>query len=405
MGEIGPELPGMANGIPAEFLEQVKQALENLYDFPALQRSPLARRLQSELRQSREAAGQQLRRQLIEAIEQLSPGSGVSVRLPHARIYSLLHLHYVEGMTIQEVAYELGISERQAYRDLRRAQESAAMLLWASYAHAFAPVESTVDDLSSLQAEVSRLRSAFSITDLTTLLHNALRAVDSLAARHGVELCVEASSEHVSTLTDPVVAQQVLVRLLSHAIQNAQGNRVQVALSSGGDTPMLRIWYAAREGGPSDVLTAMLVELMARLKWDIRQADAGDACEITLRLTTRASKVLIIDDNEGLVELLERYLSSQMCHVFTAATGQEGLERAQELVPDAIVLDVMMPGMDGWELLQRLRTNPATRAVPIVVCTVFNDPELAYSLGASIFLPKPVRRDDVLAALKSLGVV
>jgi len=403
MGD-GPELPGMANGIPAEFLEQVKQALEKLYDFPALQRCPLAKRLQSELRQSREAAGQQLRRQLIEAIEQLSPGSGVSFRLPHARVYSLLHLHYVEGMTIQEVAYELGISERQAYRDLRRAQESAATLLWARYAHAFAPVEAT-HDLSSLQAEVSRLRSTFSMTDLTVLLHNALRAVDSLAARHGIELRVETPSEHVSTLTDPVVAQQVLVRLLSHAIQNAQGNQVQVALSSDGDMPLLRVRYTVREGSSSDVLTAMLAELTARLKWDIRQADAGDACEFTLHLTTRASKVLIIDDNEGLVELLERYLSSQMCHVFTAATGQEGLERAQELIPDAIVLDVMMPGMDGWELLQRLRTNPATRAVPIVVCTVFNDPELAYSLGASIFLPKPVRRDDVLAALKSLGIV
>ena len=132
---------------------------------------------------------------------------------------------------------------------------------------------------------------------------------------------------------------------------------------------------------------------------------AGDACEFTLRLTTRASKVLIIDDNEGLVELLERYLSSQMCHVFTAATGQEGLERAQELIPDAIVLDVMMPGMDGWELLQRLRTNPATRAVPIVVCTVFNDPELAYSLGASLFLPKPLSRDALLESLRQIGIL
>lgn len=405
MGEVGPELSGSANGVPAEFLEQVKQALDNLYDFPALQRSPLAKRLQAEFRQSREAAGQQLRRQLIEVIEQLSPGSGVSVRLPHARIYGLLHLHYVEGMTIQEVAYELGISERQAYRDLRRAQESAATLLWTSYAHAFGPAESTVDDLSSLQAEVSRLRSAFSVADLTALLHNARRAVDSLAARHGVGLRVEAPPLPVSALTDPVVAQQVLVRLLSHAIQNTQGGPVHVALSLDGDTPVLRVRYTARENGPPDVLNATMAELTARIKGEVRQTSTGNACEITLYLTTRASKVLIIDDNEGLVELLERYLSSQMCHVFTAATGQEGLERAQELVPDAIVLDVMMPGMDGWELLQRLRTDPATRGVPIVVCTVFNDPELAYSLGASIFLPKPVRRDDVLAALKKLGVV
>jgi CheY-like chemotaxis protein len=65
----------------------------------------------------------------------------------------------------------------------------------------------------------------------------------------------------------------------------------------------------------------------------------------------------------------------------------------------------MMPEMDGWELLQRLRTAPQTAATPVIICSVFNDPELAYSLGASLFLPKPVKRDEVLAALCQLDIV
>jgi CheY-like chemotaxis protein len=65
----------------------------------------------------------------------------------------------------------------------------------------------------------------------------------------------------------------------------------------------------------------------------------------------------------------------------------------------------MMPEMDGWELLQRLRNHPQTADIPVVICSVINNPDLAYSLGASLFLPKPVSRDDVLEALRQLDVL
>jgi CheY-like chemotaxis protein len=61
---------------------------------------------------------------------------------------------------------------------------------------------------------------------------------------------------------------------------------------------------------------------------------------------------------------------------------------------------VMMPGMDGWEVLQRLRNHPDTQHIPVIICSVFNDPELAYALGASSFLSKPVRREDIIKALR-----
>jgi len=65
----------------------------------------------------------------------------------------------------------------------------------------------------------------------------------------------------------------------------------------------------------------------------------------------------------------------------------------------------MIPGMDGWEVLQRLRNGPQSAEIPVIMCSVLDSPELAYSLGASLFLPKPVSRDDVLSALSQLGVV
>ena len=122
-------------------------------------------------------------------------------------------------------------------------------------------------------------------------------------------------------------------------------------------------------------------------------------------MTTRCPTVLIIDDNEGLVNLLERYLTDRACRVITAANGQEGWQLAQTTLPDAIVLDVMMPEIDGWEVLQRLRNDPQTANIPVIVCSVVIEPDLAQALKASLFLPKPVRRVDVLDALRQLGVV
>jgi CheY-like chemotaxis protein len=122
-------------------------------------------------------------------------------------------------------------------------------------------------------------------------------------------------------------------------------------------------------------------------------------------MVTEGPTVLVVDDNQGLVELLDRYLTGHACQVLAASSGQEGLRLARQVLPDAIVLDVMMPEMDGWELLQRLRAHELTAATPIIVCSVFDDPELAYSLGASLFLAKPVKRAEILAALRQLGVV
>ena len=111
--------------IPDEFVEDVKTALEKLYDFPALQRHALIQRLPN----SSESPVPHLRRLLTEAIESLKPQMNVSLSSSAGRIYHLLHLHYVGGMTLPDTAQELGLSLRQIYRDLRRGQENVSTVL------------------------------------------------------------------------------------------------------------------------------------------------------------------------------------------------------------------------------------------------------------------------------------
>lgn len=392
---------------PEAFVKQVRDALEHLYDFPYLEEHPLVREGKFLASGSRESPGQHLRQELMAAIEMLNPGPDVPFRAPHARLYNLLLLHYVEGMTVQEAAHELGISRRQAHRDLRRGDENLATLLWTRRPPASLP-EPRAKQLSSIEVEMARLETHPGLTDLGSLLQNAQKAVERLALQHAVTLLVKIPAEPVTAPADPVVAQQVLVSVLSQAVQQAQSGAVKLELSPSerGATLTLEFGRPDVETSTTPVIDRVVAQLVERLGWKIKgENQARDTYVVTLHMPMRGPIILVIDDNEGLVELLDRYLTDQACKVTAATSGQEGLRLAQELIPDAIMLDVMMPEMDGWELLQRLRAQPQTAGIPIIICSVFNDPELAYSLGASLFLPKPVSRVDVLDALHQLGVI
>ena len=164
--------------------------------------------------------------------------------------------------------------------------------------------------------------------------------------------------------------------------------------------------YQAAPGAASPVFGPVVAQLSELLGWSIAQTTpAGSRHEIIITMGGPGATILVIDDNPGFVDLLNAYLTQHACRVLSATNGQEGLRIAQEATPAAIVLDVMMPDMDGWELLQRLRVHPQTMHVPVIVCSVLANPDLARSLGATLVLPKPVSQGDVLSALQHLGVV
>jgi CheY-like chemotaxis protein/AraC-like DNA-binding protein len=394
--------------VPETFVDQVKDALEHLYDFPYLQRHPLTHTRAAPLQGPAASVAQSLRRELMDAVETLNPGPDVPFRAPHARLYNLLHLRYVEGMTVQEVANELGISARQTYRDFRRAEESVAVVLWNRRQESSPQArQPRAARLSSIQAEMARLEIRPRPIDARALLEHAQKAVESLAARHSVSLLVDSPPESVIVSADPVVAHQVLVNILSHAVKQSQPGTLRLAMQADQAGAAVFLHYTVKtQTNELATVNPVVTQLTERMGWKVEQEDQPVSQRIlTLHITSHGPTVLVVDDNEGLVELLGRYLTDHTCRVTAALSGQEGLRLAYELVPDAIILDVMMPGMDGWEFLQRLRARPETADIPIIICSVFNDPELAYSLGASLYLPKPVSRDEILSALRQLGVV
>ncbi len=117
-----------------------------------------------------------------------------------------------------------------------------------------------------------------------------------------------------------------------------------------------------------------------------------------------AETILVIDDDASARELLARYLSSEGLRVFTAVDGPTGIEMAKELKPAAITLDVMMPSMDGWTVLQSLKNDPETSNIPIIMVTIVDNCDVGYTLGAKDYLTKPVDRVSLIRALSKLGV-
>jgi len=110
--------------------------------------------------------------------------------------------------------------------------------------------------------------------------------------------------------------------------------------------------------------------------------------------------VLVIDDDKIVRETLEVYLSKVGYQVATAASGEEGLKLAKKQPPDTIILDVMMPGMDGWEVLSKLKAETELAHIPVIILTMTEAQEIGYSLGAAEYMTKPVSRTQLINVLR-----
>ena len=109
--------------------------------------------------------------------------------------------------------------------------------------------------------------------------------------------------------------------------------------------------------------------------------------------------MLAIDDDPNVVYLLQENLAEAGYQVIGAASGAEGLQKARDLRPFAITLDILMPHKDGWQMLHELKTAVATRDIPIIVLSIVDQKDLGYRLGAFDYLLKPFDREAILAAL------
>src|SRR4026208_561544 len=138
-----------------------------------------------------------------------------------------------------------------------------------------------------------------------------------------------------------------------------------------------------------------------RLPTEVREpkAESADASAPSAAPNMEGTPVLVVDDDADTRQVLKRFLNRKGFPVECASSGEEGLRLARELHPMAIILDVMMPGMDGWAVLSTLKSEEAAKDIPVVMLTIVDDKNLGYALGATDYLIKPVDRDRLMEIL------
>ncbi|MCY3781660.1 MAG: response regulator [Chloroflexi bacterium] len=345
--------------VPEDYLKQVKEILDHLYDYPYLQNHAWARPFLDE-GLTPQQAGQQLRRRFVDAIDTLNPDRVIFFREPEARLYNLLHLYYVEGFSIVELTDELNLSRRQIYRDLKRGQHTVAKLL---YAQDEAPTKTSepatsLSDVTSLEQELSQLQYNFHLVDMCQLMRDAINSVMPLCRQKDIQFRSSVPSRAIHISTDKAIAEQVLVNILSQIIVQIAPASIDVSLQENEDKPVIAVAYAPVSA--QDIDFSALSQLTKQLDWSVRHSTQAERETVSILPRAGAHTIMVIDDNQALLQLLQRYLSNHRCQVLTVPNGEKGWALLQEAMPDALIMDVMMPELDGWELLQRIRSNPVT---------------------------------------------
>jgi CheY-like chemotaxis protein len=155
----------------------------------------------------------------------------------------------------------------------------------------------------------------------------------------------------------------------------------------------------ASQSSPEVEVARLLVEALGgELSVEAQQRDGTWRARVSLPVAYRPS-VLVVDNHPDFIGLISRYLAEDVWQVTGAQDVRQAKLKALELNPSAILLDVMMPGQDGWDLLLDLKSRPETKPIPVIICSVLYEPRMARALGAVGYLPKPISQTALLEAL------
>ena len=383
----------------------LRDALNHLYDLDYLAKSPLA----AQLTASEEglARGGALLRLLQTGIQAMRPTDEGLSETQQTRFYEVLHHRYIERMTQAQTAKLLGLTDRHVRR-----QQKVALLALASYLeqnHGLVmtspwDVDDEDDELSAqgdVDREMSWLADSFGqeTCDVAQTIADSFEVADALAKERGLFLRVSNQEELARAAIPATVLKQVLLNLVSSAICLPGAKELRLLTRSLG--PHIAIDF--RGGQLRWVETELDISRQLLSTFGAQLVTLGHDEDLAPRiLLDRADRVLIlaVEDNLDTLKLWQRFLRNTRFQLVGLSDPQRTMERAMALKPDLVMLDVMMPGTDGWGLLRQLRRHPETTTIPVIICTVLPQEQLARSLGASGFIRKPIKGNAFRAQLE-----
>jgi len=356
---------------------------------------------------------------IIGVIESLAPAADVPPRDRARRIYACLHARFVQHLTQDETAELLDMSPRHLRRAQREATYVLARQLWehslardagvsragdaasASSASTTVAASQAPDWRAQLRADLASLQQATpgTIAQVEPTIGDVVNLEKVLVARHGLRL--RAGQVHPGLTADvhPSALRQVLVMSISRLAGEMAAGEIVLDAEPAGEH--VRITVSAAPWPSRDLPDgAAIAEVMAMLGGSAEGGQQGERAYYALRLPAAGRvTVLVVDDNQDLVHFYRRCVAGTRYHIVHTGQGQNVLDMISELAPDVLVLDVMLPDIDGWKLLAQLHEHPDARHIPIIVCSVIREEALALALGAALYLPKPVMPREFTQAL------
>jgi CheY-like chemotaxis protein len=337
------------------------------------------------------------------------------------------------GEMVQEEATEIGATS--LVPDLQKIHSAGRHLLG---------LINDVLDLSKIEA--GKMELYLETFDIGNMVNEVGNTVRPMIEKNGNTLGVTVPPDVGTMHADMTKMRQSLFNLLSNAGKFTKNGAVSLRVRASGDelvfevidtgigiTPeqQMRVFQpfvqaeagTSRNFGGTGLGLALTVHFARLMGGDIAlESEEGKGSKFSLRVPrlvhdtaaapitrerslSAPSKgtVLVIDDDPTARELVERLLAKEGFSTETATSGPEGLRKARSVRPTLITLDVMMPQMDGWTVLETLKKDPELRDIPVVMLTIVDNRNLAFTLGASDYLTKPVERERLSEVLKKYG--
>jgi len=399
-----------------QFTSYLRSALHNLYYPDQLRRSPLTEIFGIDQHFNASAL---LHRILIDAIEKLKPGQGEPPQSRSWRIYEVLVYRYIRQFDRDVVANQLGISGRQFRREQRTALETLADSLTREYSLETKITAMQEDEIGEetdapdvfkvpVPDELSWLKDTQN--HVPTMLRQVMKAVlnlsRSLAERFAVHINWT-QEEDIPDLDIPELAlRHILLTLISVATPLSSGKSLNIFVTSSEKKVLVEIVPQGLLERTNEILeNSQKSLLIVRQLMELYNGTftlLNDPGHYSVRLTFPSIEkipVLIIDDNPDAILLFQRYGSNTRYSVTGVREPDKAVHLAEVLSPKIILLDLMMPGVDGWEVFNLLRQNPITSAIPVVVVSILPQELLALAMGANAFLQKPISQNDFLNLL------
>lgn len=357
-----------------------------------------------------------LRATIQESINFLQPPEGTPANATEWRCYKILTFRYFQLKEWHVIEEELGLSQRQVQRDLKKGLDALISILWDHYiSHNQEPDQRNQDtaletesyDQELIKEELKNWEISYDLINLSQILEQALQLCKSLLnTEFHEQLDMSEVDANLYVMVDQVLTKQGLYKIFSMIGDSSEDLQLQIKTRKVNDFffELSFTFNTANIHTMEHWSIAQLFFTIQGLRHLITESNGTTIISVILPVNKQIS-CLVIDDVESVRRLIERMLGSYGIQVFGADNYHAALNLIQLVKPDFILLDILMPKMDGWQMIKNLKTNAETSDIPVIICSVLFEPELSQAVKAAAYIRKPINRLELIKTLQELNLI